>query len=913
MLVKMVNKIKREYVCVLIGITLSLLILTGTASAKINPTLNGFRVNEGGGGSLNIGWTGGNLGNTWAEGEWVPYMLVLTGVQDTYPNLNGLYINVSYDFTRKEIRYIDLVRGLQAGTTPLIGSQGWPDDTGNALPLTTRGEIEAAQNDIGNLPPLDNNWTGFKLLDLPIDQINIVDGGIETPTDSRHMFVITRADLISAGILEDADTIVIYGQLHESRTLIWNYSLQSGYDAPPAHDWGGYLYNELDFIDDMRLGAGYVPGASGHIHLESIGGSQDVPIPLPAVPPGEVSGIKWEDNNGNGVRDGTEPVIPDWEIYINSTFEGIDFDISMLTDEFGAYALAGLSTGIWTIKEESKAVGGYVQTYPNGYEIVGQGNSVIVNPPPAGAADYGWEVELTLANPYQDNMSFGNMISIPEIKINKTVDKAIIYSGDMVTYTFKVTNPGNVPLTKIVVTDNQPGVTANYQSGDTNDDDLLDMTEIWIYTATANPSADVTNIGNATGDDSLGNPVYDEDTASVNVIDPAINIVKTVDKQIIYSGEQVTYTYTVTNTGDDPLANVQVTDDQPGVTPAYQSGDINDDDLLDLTETWIYTATANPSADVTNIGNATGDDSLGNPVYDEDTAFVEVILLPSLGTGTPGYWINHPEVWDGFGDDDIVYINMSLIGGQPGILIGDWNNNSVCDGDEECLPLTLDDALEYLKPDKGDKTRTLARSLVAAWLNVLAGNEDDCIHGTVNDSVVLFETYTIGSKLKGKDAKEFWETDGGKDLHTTLDQYNNGMLCAPHRDSSDLMLVKTASETNPLAGESLQYIITISNSGPANATDVTITDTLDDNLTFNATLTSDNPWTCSNAGQLVTCTLSGEIPVGNTATLNIGVDVNSSVAFGTVIWNWAEVASQEPEYYERELNNNDSVSITVGT
>ena len=128
-----------------------------------------------------------------------------------------------------------------------------------------------------------------------------------------------------------------------------------------------------------------------------------------------------------------------------------------------------------------------------------------------------------------------------------------------------------------------------------------------------------------------------------------------------------------------------------------------------------------------------------------------------------------------------------------------------------------------------------------------------------------------------------------------------------------MMLVKTASVSNPLAGESLQYIISISNSGPANASDVTVTDMLDDNLTFNASLTSGYPWTCSNAGQLVTCKLDGEIPVGDTVTLNIGVDVNSSVAPGTVIWNWAEVASQEPEYYGRELNNNDSVSITIGT
>ncbi|TFH39175.1 MAG: DUF11 domain-containing protein [ANME-2 cluster archaeon] len=286
-------------------------------------------------------------------------------------------------------------------------------------------------------------------------------------------------------------------------------------------------------------------------------------------------------------------------------------------------------------------------------------------------------------------------------------------------------------------------------------------------------------------------------------------------------------------------------------------------------------------------------------------------ITPSISTGTLGYWLNHPEVWDGLCDNDIVYINMTLKDGKPGILIGDWNNNSICDSGENCSDLTLDKALEYLKPDKGNKTRTLARSLVAAWLNVLAGNEYDCVIDTIDDAVALLDTYPIGSYLKGKAANNFWETGG--DLHTTLDQYNNGILCAPHRDSSDLSLTKDASESDPYPGGSLQYIINISNSGPADATDVVVTDTLDDNLTFNVSLTSGSPWSCNNESQLVTYTLSGEIPIGGIATLNIGVDVNSSVADGTVIWNWAEVASQEPEYYGRELNNIGGTSITVQT
>ena len=50
-------------------------------------------------------------------------------------------------------------------------------------------------------------------------------------------------------------------------------------------------------------------------------------------------------------------------------------------------------------------------------------------------------------------------------------------------------------------------------------------------------------------------------------------------------GDSVTWTYVVTNTGDVPLSNINVTDNQ-GVMPVYQDGDTNHDNKLDTGETW---------------------------------------------------------------------------------------------------------------------------------------------------------------------------------------------------------------------------------------------------------------------------------------------------------------------------------------
>jgi hypothetical protein len=312
-------------------------------AGSFNVTSLGFRANEGGGGALDTKWTGGNLGNTWAEGEWVPYQLVLTNVQTGYPSSVSTMpdIEISYDFTAKGHRFIDLVRGLQVGTIELTDLQGWPDTGGLPYSMATREQIEAAQNGDS-----ENVWSGFTLLGLPNSQINrALDGSEGTVTDDCHKFIIYAADLIAAGIAETDDTIIIYYQLHESRTFIWNNHLQSGYDATPTDAWGGYLYGTTSYLTDERTGSGYVPGASGHVHVETLTGSQDVPIPIPEKLPGAVSGLKWLDINGNAVMDEGETTLSGWRIHVYGNVDNIPFSHSILTNETGSYSFPDLTVG----------------------------------------------------------------------------------------------------------------------------------------------------------------------------------------------------------------------------------------------------------------------------------------------------------------------------------------------------------------------------------------------------------------------------------------------------------------------------------------------------------------------------------------------------------------------------------------
>ncbi|MFA5830511.1 MAG: hypothetical protein WC878_01645 [Candidatus Paceibacterota bacterium] len=66
-----------------------------------------------------------------------------------------------------------------------------------------------------------------------------------------------------------------------------------------------------------------------------------------------------------------------------------------------------------------------------------------------------------------------------------------IEGGD-ITFTYKVNNPGIVPLSKVTVIDDKCNAMSG-KLGDTNGNNLLDANEVWIYTCTTNLKQTTTN------------------------------------------------------------------------------------------------------------------------------------------------------------------------------------------------------------------------------------------------------------------------------------------------------------------------------------------------------------------------------------------------------------------------------------
>ena len=229
-----------------------------------------------------------------------------------------------------------------------------------------------------------------------------------------------------------------------------------------------------------------------------------------------------------------------------------------------------------------------------------------------------------------DSDSEGVSMLSPGISLEVSVDKDVIHTGDQVTYSFRVTNSGNVAFSSVAIADTR-GTSLELDRGD-NNNGLLEPGEVWIYESTDNPTASITNGATVTCLDDNGKPISASDTVDITVIDPAINVEVSASSETISKGAQVSYAYTVTNTGNTPLSKVVVTASE-GSTPIYDSGDTNSNCLLETDETWVFIATDNPVDSITNTVTATCEDYLGLEVEDEDS--IDITVTEDTNTPEP--------------------------------------------------------------------------------------------------------------------------------------------------------------------------------------------------------------------------------------------------------------------------------------
>lgn len=217
------------------------------------------------------------------------------------------------------------------------------------------------------------------------------------------------------------------------------------------------------------------------------------------------------------------------------------------------------------------------------------------------------------------------------LSLTKSADDSRLYEvGDQVTYTYTVTNSGDGTLTGIAVVDDRAtGITC--QATTLVPGASTTCTGTYTVTQQDAERGNVINIAFARGQSGATTVESPPDTARVDVVTnrPALRIEKSVDDSRPYRvGERITYTYTVTNSGNTELSDVTVVDDR--VTDVTcRATTLAPGASTTCTGTYTVTEADAVAGEITNVAVATADN--GTVRSEPDQATVQVESKPCHG------------------------------------------------------------------------------------------------------------------------------------------------------------------------------------------------------------------------------------------------------------------------------------------
>lgn len=216
-------------------------------------------------------------------------------------------------------------------------------------------------------------------------------------------------------------------------------------------------------------------------------------------------------------------------------------------------------------------------------------------------------------------------------------------AGETVRFTFTVTNTGNVTLTGVTVEDRMPGLSAVTYGAWPGVRGTLAPGESVTASATAPltqadvDAGSVTNTATAVGTPPSGDPVAGTSTTRVPLAPTSgLTLAKTHDVEqgvTAAVGDEVTFTFVVTNTGDVTLSDVTVTDPLPGLSDVRfgawpgAEGTLAPGGSVTATARYTVTQADHDAAGLTNTATATARTPGGVPV--SGSASTDVPLVPA--------------------------------------------------------------------------------------------------------------------------------------------------------------------------------------------------------------------------------------------------------------------------------------------
>jgi uncharacterized repeat protein (TIGR01451 family) len=203
---------------------------------------------------------------------------------------------------------------------------------------------------------------------------------------------------------------------------------------------------------------------------------------------------------------------------------------------------------------------------------------------------------------------------------------------------------------------------------------------------------------------------------------------------------------------------------------------------------------------------------------------------------------------------------------------------------------------------------TYSSATGTGWTCGAAGQTVTCTRATALAAGASYPVITVVVNVLQTAASSLTNTataSGGGQTNTANDSSSDPTTVV---SSSDLGLSKTVNNANPIQGQNVTFTVTLTNSGPSNATNVVVTDALPAGLTFVSATPSTGSYTSGTGAWSVASLASGA-----SATLQVVALVGGT---GTIT-NTAEVtASDQPDPDSTPNNHNaaedDQASASLG-
>jgi uncharacterized repeat protein (TIGR01451 family) len=314
---------------------------------------------------------------------------------------------------------------------------------------------------------------------------------------------------------------------------------------------GGGLYSFIGVVaglHDVESGVptGYVGTTPNPVNDVYVGAGGTATVDFGFQGRGSISGIVFDDENGNGVQESGELGIGG----VTVTLDGV---VTTSTGGDGIYSFSDIEAGLHDV--ESGVPAGYAATTPNPV------NDVYVGAGGTAAVDFGFQIQADLS-------------------IGKWADSESVVAGEELTYTVEITNNGPSDASGVVVRDELPdGVSlvsadGGSYSGGIITWDIGDLASGASTTRTVvvtvnpgTPQGTLINEVEVDGNEADPNPennTAEEETAVT--VEADLRITKTDISETVAYGSGLTYEITVTNDGPSCSRNVEVRDAIPSGT-----------------------------------------------------------------------------------------------------------------------------------------------------------------------------------------------------------------------------------------------------------------------------------------------------------------------------------------------------------